>query len=188
MQKKSQKKLELIYSKEVIDIVKFGSSVMEESNPNDIDVAVIYNKIPVKEQLEYSQKIKMQLEKKFNLPIHIKSYDLYSLLDKGNFAKDSIFFYGKSLISSKYFSEFFGLLPRVQINYSLRDLKKKEKVKFNYLLNGKGKKYGLLRKYQGKLLNPGLIEIFPEYERVFINAMNKITSKLEVKKIYISMS
>src|SRR3989338_8273773 len=104
-QKKLQKKLVLIYDKEVVDIVKFGSSVLEGSKPNDIDIAVIYNKIPVKEQLEFSQEIKKQLEKKFNLPVHIKSYDLYSFFNKGNFAKDSILFYGKSLINEKYFSE-----------------------------------------------------------------------------------
>jgi len=30
-----------------------------------------------------------------------------------------------------------GLNPRIQILYNLRDLEKKDKVRFNYLLNGK---------------------------------------------------
>lgn len=185
MQKKLQKKLGLIYSKEVIDVVQFGSSVLEGSVPNDIDIAVIYNKIPVKEQLAYSQEIKKQLEKKFKLPIHIKSYDLYSFFDKGNFAKDSILFYGKSLINDTYFSGIFGLFSRLQISYSLKDLKKKDKVRFNYLLNGKGRKYGLLRKYSGKLLKPGLIEISPEHEEIFIKAIKKITLKFEIRKSFL---
>ena len=48
MQKLWQTKLKLQYSKEVLDIVQFGSSVLEESNPKDIDIAVIFDKTPIK--------------------------------------------------------------------------------------------------------------------------------------------
>ena len=56
-----QKKLKLSYKKEVIDIVQFGSSVLEESEPKDIDIAVIFKKIPLKEQLEERQNINITL-------------------------------------------------------------------------------------------------------------------------------
>lgn len=184
MQKNLQKKSDLKFSKDVLDIVQFGSSVLSDK-ANDIDIAVIYNKIPVKEQLEQSQEIKRQLEKKFNLPIHIKSYDLYSLFDRGNFAMESILFYGKSWIKEKSFAEFFGLSPRINIKYVLKNLKKKEKVKFNYLLNGKGKKYGLLREYSGRLLSPGLIEILPQHENIFKEAIEKITPNFEIKRVFL---
>ena len=104
MQKNLQKKLELNYSSDVLDIVQFGSSVFEGSKPNDIDFAVIFKNIPLKQQLEEAQMIKRQLEAKFNLQIHIKSYDFYSFFDKGNFARENILFYGKSLVHEKYFS------------------------------------------------------------------------------------
>ena len=184
MQKKLQKKLKLSYSSRVIDVIQFGSSVLIGKVPNDIDIAVIFQKIPLKEQLEESQKIKIQLEKYFDKPIHVNSYDLYSLFDKGNFAKDSILFYGKSLISGRYFSEFFGMHPRLQISYSLAKLEKKDKVRFNYLLNGKAGNYGMLREYSGKLLNPGLIEISPEHEELFVDALSKITKEIKVSKIF----
>mgnify|MGYP001563284624 CR=1 FL=1 len=184
MQKKSQKKLELNYSAKVIDIVQFGSSVIAGKIPNDIDIAVIFQKIPLKEQLEESQKIKVQLETYFDKPIHINSCDLYSLFDKGNFAKDSIMFYGKSLISGKYFSEMFGMCPGLQISYSLARLEKKGKVRFNYLLNGKAGNYGMLREYKGKLLNPGLIEVYPEYEKLFVDALSQITTEIRANKIF----
>ena len=183
-QKKSQKKLELNYSDKVIEIIQFGSSVIVGKIPNDIDIAVIFKKISLKEQLDESQKIKAQLEKHFDKPIHINSYDLYSFFDKGNFAKDSILFYGKSLISRRYFSEFFGMHPWLQISYSLAKLEKKDKVRFNYLLNGKAGNYGLLREYGGKLLNPGLIEIFPEYEELFIQALKEITNEIKINKTF----
>lgn len=187
MQKKLQKKLELSYSENIIDIVQFGSSVIEGKLPNDIDIAVIFKKIPLKEQLEESQNIKTQLEPRFDKPIHIKSYDLYSLFEKGNFAKESILFYGKSLISGKYFSEYFGIMPKIQITYSLARLQKKDKVRFNYLLNGKGGNYGMLREYSGKLLGPGLIQINPEYQEVFVNSLNKITDELKINRIFLSI-
>jgi len=187
MPRKSQEKSELSYDKGiVVDIVRFGSSAIEGNAPNDIDVAVIYQKIPVKEQLNHSQGIKKQLEKKFNLPIHIKSYDLYSLLDRGNFARESILFYGKSIITGDYFSKSFGMIPRLHISYSLSGLEKKGKVRFNYLLNGKGKKYGILRERGGKLLGPGLIEVLPEHENIFVSQMKGITPDIRVKRVFLS--
>ena len=60
-QKLWQKKLKLNYSKDVFDIVQFGSSVIEGEAPNDIDIAVIFNKIPLKDQLNQAQKIKIQI-------------------------------------------------------------------------------------------------------------------------------
>lgn len=186
MQKKLQKKLDLHFSKNVIDIVQFGSSVLDGEKPNDIDIAVIYEKISVKDQLEQSQEIKRQLEAKFaHIPIHIKSYDLYSFFDKGNFAKDSIMIYGKSLITGDYFSKLFGLEPTIVIRYHLLGLEKKDKIRFNYMLNGKKGKYGLLREYEGKLVGPGVIEIRPECEKIFCDSINDIISKFSVEKMFV---
>lgn len=184
MQKKSQKKLKLSYSNNVVDIVQFGSSIFEGSKPNDVDFAVIFRDIPLKQQLEEAQKIKQQLENKFDLQIHIKAYDFYSFFNGGNFAREGILFYGKSILDRKYFAENFGLMPKLQICYSLKNLKKKEKVKFNYLLNGKGGKYGLLRKYSGVLAKPGMIEVNPEYEKIFSEKIKLLTSDFEIKKIF----
>ena len=178
-----QKKLKLNYTKDVLDIIQFGSSVMENGSPNDIDISVIFKKITLKEQLDQAQKIKKQLQKISKLPIHIKSFDLYSFFDDGNFAKDGILFYGKSLISKNYFTKIFGLTPRIQIFYSLEKMEKKDKVRFHYMLRGKKGKYGLIKKYGGSLLRPGVIEIFPEHEQIFITVIKKFISDFKVKKI-----
>jgi len=179
-----QIKPKLNYSNDVIDIVQFGSSITDEKTPNDIDIAVIFKKILLKDQLEQSQKIKSQLQKLSELPVHIKSFDFYSFFDKNNFAKEKILFYGKSLIYSDNFSRRLGFDSKIYIFYSLKNLKKKEKVKFNYSLNGKKGEYGLLRKYGGRLLKPGLIEIPPEYENLFTNSIKKITSDFELQRIF----
>ena len=178
-----QKKLKLDYTKDVLDIVQFGSSVMEGKIPSDIDIVVIFQKIPLKEQLNQAQQIKNQLKKEISLPIHITSFDLYSFFHEGNFTKENILFHGKSLITKNYFSKIFGLDPRVQISYNLTGLKKKDKVKLHYTLKGKKGRYGLIKKYGGNLLNPGLIEISPEYENIFLDKIKKITKNIKIKKI-----
>jgi len=183
MQKLWQKKPKLNYRRDVFDIVQFGSSVMENRKPNDIDIAVIFQKIPVTEQLNQSQEIKKQIQKISDLPVHIKSFDLYSFFDESNFSKESILFYGKSLIYGDSFSKRFGLNSRIQIYYSLKKLKKTEKIRFHYMLKGKKGEYGLLKKYNGELLKPGLIEIYPEHGEIFIEAIKRFISEFRFRKI-----
>ena len=115
MQKLWLRKPKLKYNKDVLDIVQFGSSVEEGKTPNDLDVAVIFSKIPLKEQLDQSQEIKKQLEKLVEIPVHINSFDLYSLFDSSNFAKESILFYGKSIIHGDDFAKRLGFSPKIQI-------------------------------------------------------------------------
>lgn len=178
------RKLKLNYSSDILDIVQFGSSIFENSDPNDIDIAVIFKKIPIKKQLEEAQKVKYELQKETELKIHMSSYDLYSLFDKSNFAREGLLFYGKSLVNRKNFAQKFGLSPKIQIRYDLSNLEKKDKIKFNYTLSGRGGNYGLLKKYGGRLLAPKIIEIAPEYENIFIDRLGKMTRKLEVEKIF----
>jgi len=186
MQKLWLKKPTINYSKDVLDILQFGSSMEEGKTPNDLDIAVIFNKIPLKEQLDQAQKIKKQLEKFVELPVHINSFDLYSLFDASNFAKESILFSGKSIIYGDDFAKRLGFSPKIQIYYSLENLKKKDKVRFNYMLSGKGGEYGLLREHKGELLKPGLIEINPESENVFVNSIKEFKVDFRVKKVLLA--
>jgi len=175
------KKLKLNYSKDVLDIVLFGSSVMKNRDPSDIDVAVIFKKIPLKEQVNQAYEIKKQLQT--TTPIHVTQYDLYSLFDPVNFAREGILLYGKSLITNDYFAKRFGLNPRTQISYSLEKLEKKDKVRFHYMLKGKKGRHGLLKRYGGSLLNPGLIEVYPEHEEIFVKSIKNLISDFKIKRI-----
>ena len=179
-------KQKLNYNKNVFDIIQFGSSTIENKLPNDVDIAVLFQKIPLKEQLAYSQEIKKQLQKITDLPIHIKSFDLYSFFDSANFTRENILFHGISLIDKKFFSEKLGFIPKIQLYYSLEGMNKNEKIKFNYMLSGRGGKYGLLKKYNGKLVKPGLIEISPNYENIFTEKISALTKKFRIKKILVS--
>ena len=185
MQKLWQKNLKLNYNKDVIDIVQFGSSVFElnREEARDIDIAVIFNSISLKEQLKEAQKIKKQLEKYSEIPIHINSFDFYSFFDKSNFARQGIIFYGRSLLSKDYFAKRFGFIPKLQIFYFLDKLPKKDKVRLHYTLRGKSGKYGLLRKYKGELVSPGVIEVFPEFEKIFVDVISNVTKDFKIKRI-----
>ena len=80
MQKLWQQKLKLSYSKEVIDIVQFGSSVIEGKEYRDIDIVVIFENIPFKEQLNQAYEIKIQLKAFADREIHISQFDLAFLI------------------------------------------------------------------------------------------------------------
>ena len=186
MQKLWLKKPALQYSKNVLDIVQFGSSVFEGKTPHDIDIAVIFKALPLKNQLHEAQDIKKQIERIEHLdgiPIHINSFDLYTLFDPSNFAKENILFYGKSIIHGDNFSKRFGLISRLHIYYSLEKLKKKDKIRFNYMLNGKSNAYGLLRKYGGHIVKPGLVEIEPAFEFIFADAIKNFSVHYEIKRV-----
>lgn len=178
-----QKNATLKFSENVLDIIQFGSSVMTDEIYKDVDIAVIFKPTPIKVQLEEGQIIKKQLQKLIKFPIDISNFDLYSLFDESNFSREGILIYGKSLVTKKYFAERFGLSPKIHISYSLKGLKKKDKIRFHYLLKGRGGKYGLLRKYIGKLLKPGLIEIQPETESIFIKEIKKEITTFSVERM-----
>lgn len=172
--------------------MQFGSSVYEvnknvEHNPNDIDIAVFFEKISLKEQLNKAQSIKKELQKQTKLPIHIKAFDYYSFFNEGNFAKENILFYGISIITKKYFAERFGLKPYLLINYSLKGLPKKDKVKLNYWLKGK-KNYSGFLESKGRLISPGTILVEPKYEKIIIYLIKKITSNFYINKILINQN
>ena len=173
----------LDYSDKVIDIIQYGSSVMESVEPNDIDIAVIYRSgTSLKEQLEESQKIKGQLRDRKELDV--KSFTIESLFEPSNFAREGIMLYGVSILNKRYFARLFGLDPKIHVKYNLSQLEKKDKVRLNYFLSGKREREGILKKSKGKILSPGLIEIPPEYEKVIVERLKTITDNVDVKGIF----
>ncbi len=54
------------------DVYQFGSSIYE-TNPNDIDIAIIYDKskVSIEEALDYRNEISLFIYKEYNLPADI---------------------------------------------------------------------------------------------------------------------
>ncbi|MFT4326499.1 MAG: hypothetical protein ACMXYK_03290 [Candidatus Woesearchaeota archaeon] len=156
----------------VLDIIQYGSSIQYGIEPKDIDIAVLCKEIPLKEQLNLQQEIKTFFEKQSAIPIHIKTFTLYSLFSEGNFAKQSIVL-GISLYTHDFFMNKYGFQPTLKVTYSLKGLEKKDKVTFNYFLQHKNK--GFLTISQGHIVSPGTIEFNPCYEKYFLE---KVPSKI----------
>lgn len=157
---------------QILHIVQFGSSIQMGKEPNDIDIVVIYKTIPLKEQLDISQKIKEELQEQTAIPIHINSATYQTLFDQSNFAKESML-RGIDLETKYFFAKKIGFIPKIHIFYSLQKFEKKDKVRFNYFLHGRKNTHGYLTKEKGSLIKPGFISLNPIYEYEFFNAVEK---------------
>ena len=142
--------------KEIFDIVIYGSAARGKPKPNDIDIVVIFRSGSLKERLEKIQKIKHKLDTK--LKIDMKSILLEELFQPEFFGKTGIFLEGISVFNDKMFSRKIGFESTTNFTYNLKDKSHTEKVKFNYILSGRGKE-GLIELLNGQHIAPGVIEI-----------------------------
>ena len=155
MQKKLKKYLkQWKKDKTIFDIVIYGSFVMGKENPNDIDVAVIFNSGTLKERLVKLQDIKRNI--KLDIKLDIKSVLLEELFKEEFFGRTGIFFEGQSIFDEISFSKKIGFESFSMFTYNLRNKNHNEKVKFNYILSGRNN-IGLIKKLKGRQISPGVI-------------------------------
>ncbi|MEK6922586.1 MAG: hypothetical protein AABX08_02180 [Nanoarchaeota archaeon] len=140
----------------IFDVVVYGSAVKSKDFPSDIDIAVLFIKGTLKERLSKIQSIK----KKIKLPnrIDIKGILLEELFQEQFFARSGILLEGISIFDDKPFAHKIGFEGWAMFVYSLRNKTHAQKVKFNYLLRGRSV-IGLIKKFEGKHLSPGIILI-----------------------------
>lgn len=146
--------------KEIFDIVLYGSAVKGKIKPADLDIVVIFRYGTLKERLDKIQEIKRRIKTKVN--VDIKGIVWEELFQEEFFARSGIFLEGISLFSGEPFSKKIGYNSKVLFFYDLRKKNHKEKVKFNYLLNGR-KGEGILKKINALRLTPGVIEVSVEH-------------------------
>lgn len=148
---KSEKK-----DNDIFDIVIYGSSMKGKTEPNDIDIMVIFKKGKLKDRLEKIQSIKkkIRLDKK----IDIKGMLLEELFQEHFFNRSGIFFEGVSIFNGKPFSNKIDFKSFTLFTYNLRNKTHNEKVKFNYILSGR-KDTGVVEWLEGKHISPGSIQI-----------------------------
>ncbi|MBU2561128.1 MAG: nucleotidyltransferase domain-containing protein [Nanoarchaeota archaeon] len=142
--------------KEIFDIVIYGSAVKGKAKPNDVDIAVIFRSGSLRERLDKVQRIKERLDT--DLKVDMKGLLLEELFRPEFFGKTGIFLEGFSVFDDKPFSKKIGFEGSTLFTYSLKDKSHTEKVKFNYILSGRGKE-GLIKLLEGKHIAPGVIEI-----------------------------
>ena len=159
---KSQKlisKIKKFKTKEIFDILVYGSIVRGKDNPNDIDIVIFLNGIKsVNEKLELAEKLKSNLDS-MDLEVDVKAIDLSDLEDNSFIARQAILSEGYSLIDGKFLHEKFGFKAFAIFSYSLKNLTYSQKKMFYYALKGRREQKGLLELKGAKMLGDCVIEV-----------------------------
>src|SRR3989304_6680246 len=145
-------------SKEIFDIVIFGSLMKGEEKPRDIDILVIFLEGTLRERLEKIQKIKFNLKKIINEEIDIKEILLKDLFSPNFLAREGIFLEGFSVFNNRNFSETIGFRGHSLFWYNLKEMSHAQKVKFNYILAGRGTR-GVIEQLEGERIVNGAVKI-----------------------------
>lgn len=153
----------------IVDIVLYGSKEKGRTKPGDRDILVIFKGGRLKDRLDIVQKIKKDLNCS---GLDIKQILVTDIFNPAFFARTSIFLEGVSVKSGSHFSRSLGFKAYSLFSWSLRNLKHAEKVKFNYILSGRGGA-GLLDYYNGKRLASGAALVPIESSDAFEEALHE---------------
>ncbi len=134
------------WKKELVDIFVFGSFARGKTKPRDIDICLVFR-----------DKISRQILKKIETLLG-ENYHLSSLVVDNFFAKPhslakTLLLEGKSLLSGNTFADVFHLKANLLYSYNLAREKASKKVRFVYLLRGRGKLPGLVEKWKGQFIS-----------------------------------
>jgi predicted nucleotidyltransferase len=130
----------------VADILLFGSAVKGKSNPNDIDLCIVFRD---KVDLNIVKEAELILGDKF----HVSSLVVDNFFTKIHSLAKTILFEGKSILTNKNLSETLGLNSSLLFSYSLSKEDNSKKVRFVYLLRGRGDDKGLVNKWGGEFIS-----------------------------------
>ena len=165
--------------KDIFDIVVYGSATKTYSKPNDVDLLVIFsNELSLEKRLNKIQKIKEKIKKEFN-NIDIKQIVLRNLFEEKFLARTGIFLDGYSLFREKAFSEMLGFKAYSLYDYDISQKTHTEKVKFNYILQGRTNQ-GILEMYDAKKVSNNLIKVPINKSKIFEEILNY--NKIKFKK------
>ncbi|OYT41579.1 hypothetical protein B6U80_01135 [Candidatus Pacearchaeota archaeon ex4484_26] len=162
----------------IVDALLFGSAVKGKVLPGDIDVCLIFrNKV----SLEVVDKLAKEAKSKgFNL--HISTLTIDNFFTKPHSLIRTLLKEGISISTGRKFSENFNLKSFTLYSYTLKKIKPSSKVRFVYLLKGRGKESGFVKRLNGKWINDGCFIIPIEKDNEILEVMKrwKINYKREV--------
>ena len=145
--------------KVIFDIVVYGSLVKGKTSARDIDIAVIFLEGTLRERLDKIQNIKNKIKPKVSEELDIKQMLLQDLFSSDFLARTGILLEGESIFKGKKFCETLGFKAFSLFWYDLRKLTHTQKVKFNYILAGRGGFKGIIRHLEGERLASGAVKI-----------------------------
>ena len=169
----------------VFDIVLFGSAVKGKIEPEDIDVALIFNNVSLKERMHLTHEYKSIFRSRVK-NIHIESINLSDFFEVSFFARQGIILEGYSLIHKTNLSKRFGFESFSLFSYTLKNLNLSKKTSFTYSLIGRNKRDGMIKKTNAKPVGKGAILVPIENSIIFEEFMTKWNLDYTKKNILIS--
>jgi len=169
-------------TKNIFDIVIYGSIVRGKEKYTDIDIAIIYkNKIAVEEKLLASQQLKNKLSF-LDCDVDVKTINMYDLLDASFLARQGIIAEGYSLTRNKFLHELFGFKAYYEYKYNISIRSESKKKMFYYALKGRRSEKGIAQKTDSVSISNCVlrtpIQSSSEIEEVFL--LHKIPFKKEL--------
>ena len=173
---KLMNKLKRFLSEDIEDIIIFGSVVKGKGMPKDIDICLVFkDKINLK-------KVEL-INSKLGGNFHVSSLIMKNFLNKKHPLAQSLLFEGISISRGKRLGDLYSLVPYTIYSYTLSNLRKSYRVRFVYLLKGRGEEKGIIEKFKGKFLAPGcfIVPVGKDYEMLEI--MNRWNIKFKRKRL-----
>ena len=170
--------------REIFDIVLYGSSVKGKEKPNDVDILILFEKMPLKERTEIAYEFKNLISKRYK--IDVKTINLRELFEKEFLARQGILIEGYSLLHKEKFSDRLGFKGHSLFTYNLKNLNHNKKTKFTYALIGRRKERGILKQLNIIPYGKGVYEVPIENSLVFEEFLKKWDVNYNKKNILIS--
>jgi predicted nucleotidyltransferase len=170
----------------IVDIVLYGSAARQD-DARDVDILVILKDGSLRERLEHLTRIKAKVKAVLTgRMLDIKQIALPEFFSPAFMARQGVLLDGVSLRDGVPFCERLGFKSFALFSYSLKGLSHAQKVKFNYVLAGRGG-VGMLERVVGQRLAAGAAKVPRQAAAVFeeILMRNKVvytrSDILEVK-------
>lgn len=130
----------------VVDIVLFGSAIKGKSNPNDIDLCIVFRD---KVDVNIVKEVELMVGDEF----HVSSLVVDNFFTNVHTLAKTIFFEGKSILTNTNLSESLGLSGWLLYSYNLPKEDHSRKVRFVYLLRGRKNDNGLVKRWGGEFIS-----------------------------------
>lgn len=141
-----KKKWNKQWKAKVVDILLFGSAVKGKSNPSDIDLCIVFRD---KVDLSIVKEAESILEDKF----HVSSLVVDNFFTNIHSLAKTVLFEGKSILTNKTLTESLGFDSSLFFSYNLSKEDNSKKVRFVYLLRGRGNDIGLVKRWGGEFVS-----------------------------------
>lgn len=147
---------------EVFDVILYGSTVLGKPIPGDTDLMIITRKpITPKEARNITINFKKHLIKEgfSREKLDIRAMSLEDLFDPNNLATLGLIIEGYSLTQKKSVAELVNGKAYTLFQFTLENLSRKDRVRFQYALKGRDMKNGLLKELNAQQLGSWVVTV-----------------------------